>query len=379
MLIVLIIFLFSVLIIVHELGHFFAARLAKVRVEEFGFGFPPRLLAVFKKSKKGLRFAWGRAGKLPKAKTTIYSINAIPFGGFVRLKGEDTADEKGPDSFAQKPLITRTLIVAAGVVMNFLLAIIVFGALSFYGLPQALVGDDPAGGQIRDRAVYITQVVAESPAQKSGLRPGDKIIKIKLGDKELRPASEVEVKDIVISSAGEELIFEINRANKTQAITVRPDKNEETQEPVVGIGMIAAGIVSYPWYQAPLKGLEASVNISSAIVVGVASMLKELIVQGSVPEGVAGPVGIFNISYQAAQMGLVHLLALIAVVSLNLAILNLLPFPALDGGRLFFYLIEAVRGRAVSPKAERVAHTAGFVILMILIVLITIRDVNRLF
>lgn len=335
----------SVLVIVHELGHFFMARRLGVKVEEFGFGLPPKLVGI-------------TVGE------TLYSINLLPFGGFVRLHGED-AEENIQDpkrSFMGKSKKVRFAIVIAGVVMNFILAIAAFSIVySFSGVPRQTPN------------VKVVEIAVSSPAQVGGLVVGDVIKSV---DK--MPVSSVaEFVSAVEDKKGKKIVLETEKGKITLSVRENPPEGEGP----LGVVITDTEIYYPPVYLRPFYGIyygfKDALFWGKAVILGFWTMASGLI-KGQVPKDITGPVGIFAVTSEAAKFGILALINFIGILSVNLAILNILPFPALDGGRLLFIAIEKVIGRKVLPKVEAIAHTVGMVILIILILLITAHDIQAL-
>lgn len=350
--IIIFILILGILIFVHEFGHFIVAKKNGVKVEEFGFGFPPRIFGV----KRG---------------ETVYSINAIPLGGFVRALGEDGSETNNPRSFAAKKVWQRALILVAGVAMNFLFAVILVGIGYMIGLPVAAV-DNAKGGDVR---VQITDVSTNSPAAQAGIVAGD-IIR-RLNNEPIIHVGDFQSK--IQSSLESEVILTVLRGDKELSFDLIPRANPPSGEGAVGVGLVETTIARFPWYQALWEGLKSVYYLTVASFVAIAMILKNLIINGQVNADVAGPVGIAVITQQRVQLGFIYLLQFTAMLSLNLAIINLLPFPALDGGRLLFLLIEKIKGSPVSQRIEQAIHATGFVLLILLMVLITVRDISRFF
>lgn len=348
----------SVLVLVHELGHFFVAKKLGVKVEEFGFGFPPRI--------------WGK-----KVGETLYSINALPIGGFVKLYGEDEAGGgrlEVPNSKSQnpkdlkraffaRPIWQRASIVVAGVVMNFLLAFVILSYLF------AVAGVNTPG-----KEVQIALVAPHSPAAVAGLRVGE-IIKSIDGHVLTDPNQLIRYTK---SHLGKEVALVVVKSGHEQTIKVTPRLHYPAGEGAMGVAISNSVITKrYPWYQAPFVGLEESFKDTWMIVQGLWMTLTTIAVSRQVPQDVAGPVGIAQLTGQFIKIGPNAVLSLVSLLSLNLAVINILPIPALDGGRFFFILIEAVTRRKVDPRIEGYAHAAGMVVLLLLIALITLHDVMR--
>ncbi len=353
--IVVLILILGLLIFVHEVGHFLTAKRAGIKIEEFGFGYPPRI--------------WGF-----KKGETIYSINWIPIGGFVKILGENGEEKKNPKSFSSKKISTRAFILSAGVLMNLLLAAVLLSVGFMVGIPSANYGDMDDSANFRDEKVQIVAVDQDSPATGIGLDIGDQITMI--GGEEVNTLTEVQ--DVTKEHAGEATEITWKTGGEIHTAVVTPRENPPEGEGPLGISLLEVGLVSYPWYQAIYKGFEATGNLIVAIVVAIYDILKNIFTGQSIPADIAGPVGIAVMTGQVTRLGFIYVLQFTAILSINLAILNILPFPALDGGRLLFLIIEKVRGRPVTQKIENIVHTVGFSLLMILMVLITFRDIFRL-
>lgn len=343
----------SVLVVVHEFGHFFAARSLGVRVDEFGFGFPPRLWST-------------RRGD------TTYSVNWVPLGGFVRLKGETGEDLHHHDSFAGKSVWARLVIVLAGVVMNLALAAVLFSVGLTMGLPQA-ADDLPRGAIARDVQVAVGQVLKGSGADRAGIERGD--ILISFDDNRLEHVSAIQ--SYVVAHSDVPIAVVVSRFGGEKSFLVTPELFGETGQVGLGVGLFSVGIVSYPWYLAPVRAVELTVLLTGEIAKAFARIMQSLVTEGRLGVELAGPVGIAVLSGQAAELGLAYLLQFMAILSINLAVINVLPFPALDGGRLLFLVIEKARGKPVSRQLENIVHQIGFVLLLALILLVTYRDLAR--
>lgn len=340
----------GVLVLVHEWGHFVVARYNGLTVEEFGFGFPPRI------------FKW-ISGE------TIYSINLLPLGGFVKILGEN-GDEGGvnnPKSFSSKSAGIKGLITIAGVTMNFMLGALLLIIGFYIGLPQILNEENES--MAKNVQVQIVAVSQNSPAEKAGLKLGDTI-------KNFDEISELQI--FINENKGKEISFDVNRGKETINIKLTPRVNPPASEGAMGVALVKTGIVSYPWYQAIWLGVKSAFIAVWEIIRGFIGLVKNLLVAGEIPKEVSGPVGIAVLTKQAANLGFVYLLQLVALISLNLAVLNLIPFPALDGGRLLFLGIEKIKGSKVNPKIENTIHGIGLTLLLLLAVLITYRDILKL-
>lgn len=351
--ILILIVVLGLIIFVHEAGHFFAAKKMGAAVEEFGFGFPPRIFGI-------------------KRKDTIYSINWIPFGGFVKIKGESGDHVGDKDSFTSLKIWKRAIILSSGVFMNFVLAIILLSIGFFIGLPS-VVTDDLPKDRMRDEKIQVLSVLEESPAANAGFQVGDNIVSI--------DGNNFETVDELIAYTSERLdqaiSVQISRGNESITSEVTLKDIDGSGVGKMGTGLVETAIVSYPWYEAIIEGFKASFSVSWQILVAFYELLKNLIVQQTVPADISGPIGIAVMTSRVAKLGFIYLLQFTALLSVNLMILNFLPFPALDGGRVLFLIIEKIRKKPVSQKLESMIHTIGFFILIGLVILVSVRDVSR--
>lgn len=345
----------SLLVFVHEFGHFITAKKAGAIVEEFGFGFPPRLFGV-------------------KHKGTLYSVNLLPLGGFVKIQGEN-GEVTTPGSFAGLPMWKRAVILTSGVVMNMLLAMFLLSAGFMVGTPTSLEQQLPRGASIRDIRIQVIEVGGGSPAAKSGIRTGDSVIAL----------DGIPIKDVAqiqgynAAHDQQQELVTIERGKERLRFNVTPtSKGAKNGKAIWGVGLAKTGIVRFPWYQAVWLGMSHSIEFFWQIVVGFFTIFRDLFIHHHVSADLAGPVGIAVLTGQVAHLGLVYLLNFAALLSLNLAFINILPIPALDGGRVLFLVIEKIRGQRVSTRTESIVHTIGFTVLIALVLLITIRDVGKL-
>ncbi len=360
MTILIFIIVLSILVIVHELGHFIMAKRAGMKVEEFGFGFPPRLFGY----KKG---------------ETTYSINAIPFGGFVKVLGEDGEERGNPQSFSSKSFKERVAVIVAGVVMNIFLAIVLLIIVNSVGLHIALDENDPTTlAKATDIKVQVTQVSPDSPAADSGIKVLDEIVGFRVAGSVVRTESTEKVRTFIDGHRGQQItVILANGGQRDVVLTPRTDV--PAGQGAVGIAMSLTGKVRYPIGEAITKSIQYSGIIFVNTMIGLFYFFKQIITTGVVSSDVAGPIGIAIITGQAARIGFAYLLQFMALISINLAVLNILPVPALDGGRLLFLVIEKIRGRALSKRIEGSIHAIGFALLIILMVYITTRDILKFF
>lgn len=370
-----IIFILTILflVVIHELGHFFAAKWFNIKVLEFGFGIPPR--------------AWGK-----KIGETIWSLNWLPFGGFVRLMGEDETDKEvlgNKRSFASQAVWKKILVVVAGVAMNLFLAwalfYIVLGVQGFKTKLPLLSDYKFAGvNQVVENAIFVSNIAKDSPAEKAGLKDGDRIIAIN-GN----PVTESDkFVDEIKASAGKEVTLTISniQGNDSKDITLVPRENPPVGQGALGVSLGGLQTVDLS-FDSPLQKIFAApiysynlIGYSGKILgdtIGYAFKEKDL---APVSNAVAGPVGITAVVKQILDVKnpLIPYLDFIAALSLNLAVVNVLPFPGLDGGRLLFLVIEAITRKKTHAVVEKYVHTIGLFVLLSLIALITISDIRKL-
>jgi regulator of sigma E protease len=358
--------IFSLLILVHEFGHFTAARQAGIHVEEFGIGLPPKA-KVLKKDRHG----------------TEYSLNWIPFGGFVRLFGEDSTDSKtlkDKRSFASKSAWKRTTVVVAGVLMNFVLAwlLITFGFT--FGMKPFLATQNDIdravnSGLVETRKVfYVHDIDSGFPLAKTELKKGDSI---------------TSVNGVPVSESLD--LSKVVKPDSTVTLSYLHDTKEKSfqaQSNAQGkLGMtisledfiVKVNEVRYPIYEAPFRAAGEVWRLSGLTIVMLGNVVVTLVTKLAVPAGVAGPVGIAKMTHTFAMQGFMALVQFTAMLSISLGVINIMPFPALDGGRLLFILFEVALRRRLSAKWETIAHTTGYALLMLLILAITWNDIWNLF
>ncbi|MCX6765596.1 MAG: RIP metalloprotease RseP [Candidatus Moranbacteria bacterium] len=418
----------GLLIFVHELGHFLLARRNGIAAEEFGFGFPPRIFGfqiltgqkIEKVAEKrteevqisdyqiGSReiieekvtdriqeidqivpvkkwnFIFGKKqtvsneaiekGQLKAG--TVYSLNWIPLGGFVKIKGEDGSERSDPDSFAGKSAWTRIKVLAAGIIMNFLLAWLLLAAVYAVGAPQPV---DESQLPLKGSKIQISQIIPGSPAELMGMQIGDEIVGCKIDIPQCAaPFSRIsDVQKVINDHKGREIAFEIKRGKKLLDLEGTPRLEHPADQGALGISLVQTAVLKYPWYEALIKGFETTFDLIVTIFVTLADIIKGLVVGEKVAVDVSGPVGIAYLTKQVTELGLVYILQFAALLSINLGIINGLPFPALDGGRILFILIEKLKGSPVSRKVEQLVHTIGFVLLIVLMIAVTMRDILR--
>lgn len=341
----------SLLVFVHEFGHFITAKRAGVKVHEFGFGFPPRLIGI----KRG---------------DTIYSINWVPLGGFVKIKGEGGEERDESDSFSNKKISRRIFIVAAGVLMNLVLTAVLLTIGAGIGSPRAV----PKGDRfaiLKDPAVQIVSVLPESPADKAGIEVGDVILSV-----DGEAAEEVEsVRDKVASK--DFVNLRLKRGDEELEKNVETTFLQEAGRWGIGVALLHTAIVRYPWYIAPIRGIAETGIYIKEIALAFGRIIGDLFVGRPVTVDLQGPVGIAVLTGRVARLGFVYLLQFTALLSINLAFINVFPFPALDGGRILFLAIEGIRKKPISRKVEAMIHNIGFALLITLVMFVTYRDILR--
>lgn len=344
----------GILVLVHELGHFIVARKNGVKVDEFGLGFPPRMKKLFKKG------------------DTLFTLNWIPLGGFVKIKGEDGEKSEDKDSFGNKKFWQKSLILAAGVLMNFALAFVLFSIGFTVGLPAVLDGNET--GNIRQREILINQVLNDSPADRAGLETGDKIISLD----NVTPVDLDELQSYIASREAHEISFSVKHGDKIINKKIIPEKLDISKEnAIIGVELIETGIVSYPFYKAIWIGAKTTVLLIGRIFYILGNMLKDLIFGAGVQAEIAGPIGIAALTGKMIGLGWIYVLQFTAILSINLGIINILPLPALDGGRILFAIIEKIRQKPNNQKIETTIHNIGFTALMILIAIVTYKDLVK--
>ncbi|MFH1744844.1 MAG: RIP metalloprotease RseP [bacterium] len=361
----------SVLVLVHELGHFWVARRYGLRPREFGFGFKPRALGIYKTADGKWKISHG-SREVTDAVDTIYSINWIPLGGFVDL-GEDEEPGENSNHFGNKPIWQRAAILLAGVTMNIVLAMVIFSFGFMVGLPQQLPEDGINGAIIKNHQVQVLEVLPDSPAKSAGLKTGDIILSVD-GVKINFASSLMEYTN---KRVGDDLTYIIKRGREKIEKKIKPEIIKDTGMGGVGIAIAEIGTVRYPIHLAIWNGIKITCFLTVAIFMAFCGLIKGLFVGQGLGDSIGGPVRIAEVTAQAAQMGFAYLLNFTAILSINLAILNGLPFPALDGGRILFLIIEKIKGRPVKRELEGTIHYIGFALLMVFVVAVTYNDIAR--
>lgn len=333
----------GLLVFVHELGHFLVAKWAGVRVLEFGFGYPPRLVKLF------------------EHKGTEYTLNLLPVGGFVRMLGEE--DPSHPESLAAQPPLVRAAVLFAGPLMNIWLAVLLFALSAVIGVPAG----EPTG------RVEVVRVAPGSPAAEAGIQPGDIVLYV-AGQ---RVTSTQHLQSIVTRFLGREITVTVERDGQVFDTRLTPRPNPPAGQGWLGIEIVdQRAVVRYSPPQAIVLGFKETWRGVELIATGVRQVIR-----GTARADLAGPVGIAQVTGELANQGdIITLIRFAAFLSINLALLNLLPFPALDGGRLVFVVLEILRGgKRIDPEKEGLVHLIGMIVLLSLMVFVTYFDVLRVF
>jgi regulator of sigma E protease len=359
MILTLLIFLLVLLILVvsHEAGHFFSAKAFGIRVDEFGFGLPPRLFGI----KKG---------------ETLYSFNLLPFGGFVKILGEEDGESSDLRNFGGRSPIVRTTVLLAGILANIFLAYLALTVVSAYGMYQSADNDIKTPGQ----EIMIVEVASNSPASEAGLEPGDKVEKIIANGSEFSPESVSQIQASIKNNAGKTIDLKIKRGGGLIDKSLMPRVNPPEGEGPVGIALSLIELKQTPWYLAPIDGAKMTWNLFRSTIAGFGQILSTLFGGNKNAHiEVSGPVGIYKITSSVINLGFGSFLLFIAALSINLAIINVLPIPGLDGGRFLFVLIEVIRRKKISTEASSLIHGIGLALLIILMLVITYHDLAKLF
>ncbi|MDO8590686.1 MAG: site-2 protease family protein [bacterium] len=364
--IIIFLIILALLVLVHEFGHFIVAKKNGVRVDEFGLGFPPRIF-----------------GK--KIGETVYSINAVPFGGFVRIFGENAESLESPDgviedssrSLAHKNKLVQAAVLVAGVSFNMIFAwlVISFGLVS--GLPTAV--DATNISQVKDVRLVISSVLPKSPAEKSGIKAGDILLSLKTDKTFLVENVNPETVQELISTSQGEIIISYKHGTEVLESKVEAKEGIVNGGRAIGISMDMVGIMNLPIGQALVEGSLITGRMFKNITVGIFNFFGDAILGRADLSSVAGPVGMVTLVGDARDLGFAYLIFFTALLSINLAVINLLPFPALDGGRLVMVAIEAIKGSPLKPKIVQTVNALGFGLLIFLMIVVTYHDILKLF
>jgi regulator of sigma E protease len=345
----------SVLVLVHELGHFSVAKYFGIRVDEFGLGYPPRAKKLF---------SW---------RGTDFSLNWLPFGGFVKIFGENPTGEENelrdPQSFVSKNRSIQAFVLVAGVTANFIFAwfLISFGFMLGMPAPEGL------GLPVSHVQTVITEVRSGSPAELAGLKSGDAILSVS----GLGSISPEDITGYINTSSGPVTLY-VQRGGEQLTLHATPAEGIVEGRKAIGVGMDSIGVAKLPFFSAISHGLSFTWKLTKLTAVALGSFILHAFIGQADLSQVTGPVGLVGIVGDVSSLGFVYLISFTALISINLALVNLLPFPALDGGRLLFVLIESIARRPIPPKIFNAANGIGFAFLILLMIIITFRDVSNL-
>ncbi|OGG57742.1 hypothetical protein A2853_02860 [Candidatus Kaiserbacteria bacterium RIFCSPHIGHO2_01_FULL_55_17] len=348
------------LIVIHELGHFIAAKLFRVRVEEFGIGYPPRA------------FTLGKIGD------TEYTLNWIPFGGFVRLFGDVGEAQHGTGSFVDARRGVQAAVLVAGVAMNALAAWGLFTAAYHVGIPRVV--EEPTAGVVAH--LIVANVVPGSPADVAGIAAGDEVLGLEDARREavpqLTPAAFAE---FVQENPGRQLFITFLHAGATTSAPVTPAHAvipREEGKAALGVAIVLVSSQSLPWGNAAVEAFSATKGAFLSVVRGLGTIVGRALAGAPSLSDIVGPIGLVSVVGDAARTGLGEVFALAAFISVNLAIINLIPVPALDGGRLLVLGIEAAMRRSAPKLALQMLNALGVVLIIFLMITVTYQDITRL-
>jgi regulator of sigma E protease len=353
-----------ILVLVHEWGHYITAKLTGMRVDEFGIGFPPKLFGV----KKG---------------ETEYTVNALPIGGFVKIYGEDGVgdpeqrNEETQGAFTSKSKWAQALVLVAGVSMNIIFAWFLFSGAFMWGIERAV----DEGSASPNARLVVTDVLAEGPAADAELPRGAFITTVSRGEEDLTSLTPASFSEFVGRTNEEPVRITYTRGDELFMTSIVPRTNVIDADPerqAIGVALTLVDTVQYPFLAALKEGFTHTIESTVAITVGVVGLIRDVVVGQADFTQVAGPVGIVGLVGEASAFGFSALLMFTAFISLNLAVINLLPFPALDGGRLLFVGIEAITRRPMPVRATQIMNTVGFFVLIGLMVVVTWNDISKL-
>lgn len=364
--IILLIVVLVLLILVHELGHFIVAKIAGMRVDEFGIGYPPRALTLWKKGE------------------TEYTLNWLPFGGFVKIYGEDGVDSAEPRkagrAFTDKNRFVQALVLIAGIAMNLIFAWLLISGSLLVGTPRAL--DASEVSRAHDAVITVSDVLPGSPAETAGLKVGDELVQTITASGALtNPDPDAFTALIANDTELAPITFDIKRNGEEMMLSAVPVVGAvpgSPERPALGVGIAVVGTVPVVWYEAPILGAQYTWEIVKMTASGLAHFFMGVITFNADLSQVAGPVGIAGAVGTASAAGFASLISLTAIISINLALINLIPIPALDGGRLLFVIIESITRRRIHPKVSGIVNGVGFALLILLMVVVTAHDIWRL-
>jgi regulator of sigma E protease len=369
-----------VLIVVHEFGHFVAAKLSGMRVDEFGLGYPPRAMT----------FA--------KVGGTSYTLNWLPFGGFVKIFGED-GEGGDPRAFSKRPRVLQALVLIAGIAMNLLFAYVLITGALIVGTPRALSDTEIATShtdqfsKARDSELMVASVIPGSPAALAGLLPGDSIVSAKdrlgafapIGEETYLgnqlPPDPKNFSAFVAHSGKNAITLVIKRNGEEQTITTTPAEGVVESDPTryaLGVALATVGVVPLPFGAAIVEGASLTWGAIELTAVGLSNFFYGIFTFSADLSQVSGPIGIAGAVGTASMQGLGYLFSIMAIISINLALINLIPVPALDGGRLLFVIVESIIRRPIKASVANAINSIGFILLVLLMVVVTAHDIFKI-
>jgi len=348
-----------VLIIAHEFGHFIVAKWSRMRVDEFGLGYPPKI--------------WGK-----KIGETEYTLNALPFGGFVKIHGEDSeeATKDSARAFTSRPKILQALVLLAGVAMNVIVAWLLLLVVLNSGAPRALTAEQISAAS--DVDLIVTHIVAGTPASDAGLQAGDAIVEGTYGNTSFSGNSVDSFVEFVGGATDAEVSLIIERKGEEVLLSVTPEDGIVEGQGAIGVGLAVVGVIDLPFTQTLSESVIVTGALLKQITIGIGTFLFQALTLSADFSQIAGPIGIAGVVADAGENGIIPLLSLTALISLNLAVINLLPVPALDGGRLVFVAVETIIRRPLPPVFAQTANTIGFLLLILLMIVVTVSDIGKL-
>ncbi len=356
------IIILGILIFVHELGHFLVAKKSGIRVDEFALGFPPKIISK-------------------KVGETEYKLNLIPLGGYVKIHGEDGDPENNKEidpkrTFANQKNWIKIAVLSAGILGNIIFAWILLSFGFMFGLPAGNAGI--FSDRVKDNRVIIQEVLIGSPAEKIGLKVGDEIISAN-NEKQTSADKSLSVDGVknVIETSSDKIKLEIKRQEEKLNFEILPEIKDGGAKKV-GIAMAEFGTLKLPFYLAPIASVKATYLMTKETAFGISGLIKEAVLGKANWSSVSGPIGIAGMVGKAKAEGFSYLIVLISLISVNLAVINLIPIPALDGGRILFVIIEAITRKPIKTKIAQTVNTIGFLLLMLLMLVVTYKDIVKL-
>jgi regulator of sigma E protease len=365
--IIIFLIILAVLVLVHEFGHFIVAKKSGIRVDEFGLGFPPTLWSI----KKG---------------ETKYSLNLIPFGGFVKIHGENPDEDSisGPDSgrsFVNKNRAIQAFVLAAGILFNIIFAWLLISISFMSGVTASSADYSKYDGRMNGSQVVITSVSENSPAFEAGLKPGELIVKVEGAGKILEAESLTisNIQSVINVSTSTPIVLTYKKGDSIASSTLTPKAGIIEGRQAIGIGMDNVATLRLPPHLALYEGAKFTTRATGAVASGLYGFITDAFRGDADFSSVSGPVGIVGLVGDATKLGVTYVLMFTALISINLAIINLVPFPALDGGRILFVLIESITRKKIKPQVANTLNAIGFSLLILLMLFVTYKDIMKLF